>query len=271
MSIVATDLIAFASINVAGDPPGPTADDTVSGGAIDEDYRVVFTYLAANDDVEVLSSAAGDTTQQATVVARDAAGSDVTETVTLNGTTAVIFSTIGVVQRILSFTIDETGGAATGVITLRRSVAGTTVSTVPVGERGFICLFRYAEVPAAGSTVRYEKFFWKNTHGSLALQDVVISEDADPTGKVEFALEDDVDDAASVANRVTAPASADIGATGFGNADLTMATEVDDSQADLLTGEAIGVWVKLTLTQGDEAIGGTAGSTWTSKIAGTST
>ena len=120
MAVAAADLVAYAAINVAGDPPGPTSDTTTMGGARDPDYQVIFTDLAANDDVEVLSASGSDTTQRVTVSARNAAGAIVSESVTLNGTTAVIFSTIGVVQRILSIAMNAD---AVGIVTVRRSVA----------------------------------------------------------------------------------------------------------------------------------------------------
>ncbi len=94
MSISATDLIFYASANK------PTDDTSAGGGAIDTLERVTFDDVAANDDLEVVSSNAADTTQQITVTARLPSGAVSQQTVTLNGTTAVILSTLGVVERV---------------------------------------------------------------------------------------------------------------------------------------------------------------------------
>lgn len=262
MAIVASDLVAYASINVALDPPGPTSDTTTTGGAIDLDYRVIFTDLGANDDVEVVSAAGGDTTQSCTVVARDATGASVTQTVTLNGTTAVIFSALsgdGIVTDIQSFGMDAD---AVGIVTLRRSVAGTTISTVPIGERGFIRLFRNLS-SAASAVTAYEKIFWKNTHATLSLLTAIIKENADPTAKVEFALEDAIDDTGTVTNRLTAPAAGDLASGGFSSSDQALST-IDLGTADLAAGLAIGVWIKLSLLADDSPIQ----NTYTTELSG---
>lgn len=67
-------------------------DDTVTaiGGAIDTAKRVEF--VDVQGQVQVLSSAGGDTTQQVTVTYRDSTGAKLTETKTLNGQTPVAFS-----------------------------------------------------------------------------------------------------------------------------------------------------------------------------------
>jgi hypothetical protein len=55
MSIVATELIVYASANI------PDVDTGTNGGAIDTKRRFVFTQMAANDTVEVISTSASDT------------------------------------------------------------------------------------------------------------------------------------------------------------------------------------------------------------------
>lgn len=258
MAITASDLVAYASLNM------PDDDSSAYGGAIDTDYQVVFTPLAANDDVEAVSSAAGDTTQNVTVEARLADGSVVSESKLLTGTTAVIFSTIGVVERILKITMDAD---AAGIVTIRRSAAGATIYDIPIGERGCYRLFRKSSSEASPIDW-YEKFFWKNTHGTLALLAAIINEDADPTTLISYAMEDAVDDNNSPADRKTAPGAGDIGASGFiASGDLTMATETDVSTADLVSGSAIGVFVKLVLGADEPPIK----STWTSKLRGSTT
>lgn len=250
MAIALTDLVAYASASM------PEDETSLAGGAIDGDTRIAFTDLAANDDVEVLSDNAADTTQEATVRARNLAGEIVTETVTLNGTTAVIFSTLGVVERILSFSLN---GDAAGTVTLRRSIAGATIGTVPTGERGFRRLFigSYSE---SAPKVYYTKFFWSNNHATLSLLSAFVEEFADPTALIEFALADALNDSETIANRLTAPVSV----TAFGNADITLLTAT--AAPDLPAGDAIGVWLKLSLASNNAPIK----STYTSQLTGQS-
>jgi hypothetical protein len=259
MAVVAAELIAYAS---AGQP---VTDGTSSGGAIDPKTRVIFTDLAAPDTLYVKSTSASDT-GNIVIVTRDAAGSDNTQTVAINGTTGTNLT--GTHAHMMSATM---AADAVGTVTVGRgtiTVPGTAVSTITPGERGFIRLFRFATVPASATTDRYEKFFFKNTNGSLALQDVVVSESGDSTTYCTYAMEDAVNDNTSVANRITAPGGSDIGGSGFVNTPttLTMGTETDALTKDLAPGAAIGIWVKFSLPAG---YGGTVGGTWTGQIAGT--
>ena len=251
MAVAATDLVAYAAINVAGDPPGPTSDTTTMGGARDPDYQVIFTDLAANDDVEVISASASDTTQKVTVFARNAVGAIVNEEVTLNGTTAVIFSTIGVVQRILSISMD---GDAVGIVTVRRSVAGATVFAIPIGQRGCIRLFRDAASESSGTT-RFEKIFLQNDHGSLSLLNAVVKQNADASGKITTALATSINDTETTSNRKTAPT----GGLTFNDDDKNVIG------TNLASGDRQGVWLKLTLSADDSPID----STYTIELSGT--
>lgn len=244
MPVAAADLIAFASANM------PVDDVATSGGAIDLLRRVVFTDLAADDDIEVISTAAGDT-QNCTIKARDSTGVEKTETKALTGTTAAIFSTLGVVKSVQSV---ELASAAIGTITVRRSVGGLTIATIAIGERGFMRLFRGA-ASEAGATTRYEKFFWKNTHASLALLAAVVKQSADPSGKIQHGLATAKDDTVSVANRKTVP-------TGVTFDD----TNKNVPGTDLLNGQAIGVWLYMNLLANDAPIE----TTYTSEISGQS-
>src|SRR4051812_233970 len=104
----------------------PTTDGATAGGAIDTKRRIVFPELAANDDVEVISSSVSDT-QNCTITARLASGVVVSETLALTGTTAKIFAGNGIVERILKV---DLASDAIGTITVRRSVAGATIGTI---------------------------------------------------------------------------------------------------------------------------------------------
>lgn len=246
MPIAATDLILYAAVNT------PEDDAATAGGAIDVLRRLDFTQIAANDDLEVVSDSAGDTTQTATVTARNAAGAIVSEGVTLNGTTAVIFSTIGVVERVLKLELSAT---AAGIVTLRRSVAGATVRTIPIGERGFEIFF-YDSASESGATIRYQKGFYLNNHGSLTLNAAKVQITADPEAIMDFALATAKDDSETTTNRKTAP---------------TSVSAFDDTQKDVPTtllaaAEAIGVWIRMQLAADDTP----KKNTFTLELTGTS-
>jgi hypothetical protein len=234
MPVANTDLVVYASANM------PDVDTGTNGGAIDPLRRVAFTQIAANDDVEVLSSSASDTTQTVTVTARSIGGSIVSETKTLTGTTAAIFSTIGVVERILKV---EMSATAAGVVTLRRSVAGATVGTIPIGERGFMALFINAAADASGGASRdfYRKVFVKNTHATLSLLAAAIAQSADADARITHALETSINGTATQTDRRTAPA----GGLTFDD------TSKNVVGTDLAAGAAQGGWYKLTLPAGD--------------------
>ena len=244
----ASDIVAYASANM------PDTDTGTNGGAIDAKRRVDFTQLAANDDIEVVSTSASDT-QNCTIVARSAAGSIVTETKALTGTTAAVFSTLGVVERVLSV---DLASDAVGTVTVRRSPGGTPLRQIPVGERGFVALFRKTASDPSVQKDYYTKIFLKNTHGSQAALSAVVKQNADPDARITHLLAAAVNDTATATNRVTAPA----------NADTLDPDTFDDNDknvpgTDLAAGAAIGVWLRLRLPAGDAA----HRSTYTTELA----
>ena len=91
MPVSSSDIVVYGSQNMA------EADNAIQGGAIDTAKRVVFTDLAANDTVKIVSTA-GDT-GTVTITGRGATGAIVSEVLTLNGTSSVAGSTT--FQRIL--------------------------------------------------------------------------------------------------------------------------------------------------------------------------
>ena len=217
------DIILFASANM------PEDDTATSGGAIDLDTRLELTQLVADAALEVVSSAAGDTTQQVTVEARDSAGVVASQTVTLNGTTPVDFTTLGVVARVLQVSMNAD---AAGIVTLRVDGAGATVGTIPIGERGFLCVHREGAASAGSTQDFYYKGFIKNT-GAQTLASGTVIETADPPGRVTFALAATVNDTASVANRKTSPGLS------FTNGSTAL-------PASLAPADAIGIWFKFS-------------------------
>jgi hypothetical protein len=260
MAVAATDIVVYGAANRAQD------NTSTQGGAIDTTVRYVFdsTSLAnaLNDTVEVLSSAAGDTTQTVTITGRTAAGVISTDPISLNGTTPV--SGAVTFERILKIVVS---GAHTGTITVRKATGDTTIVAIETGILEVRRLFYDAAADATGGSSRefHEKIFVKNIHATLALLGATFEENADPGANITFALEDAVNDSGSVANRLTAPSAGDLASGGFSSSSKLLST-IDAGTADLGAGVAIGVWVKLTLAAGASA----AVNTWTLRVSGTS-
>lgn len=238
MAIVASDLVAYGSASMPDDDT-PTG----IGGAIALTKRVVFTDISANDEVEALSSNAGDTTQTITFYGRDAAGNIVSEAETLNGVTPVV--TAQVFASILKITLSA---AAVGTVTVRKESDDVTIATFAPGETEIRRPFYDASAEASGGATRtyYEKIFLKNNHGSLALTAATVAETADPSTNVAFALE------ASLDGTDTNGAGARQTHTG-GYTFNSTTKNVANSQS--LTAEAAqGVWLQLTLADGEAAL-----------------
>ena len=245
MAIATTDLVLFASANT------PENDTDTAGGNIDLLRRLDFTQLAANDDVEAISTSASDT-QSATLTGRSTAGAVVSETKTLTGTTAAIFSVIGVIERVLKF---ELATAAVGTITVRRSVAGATIRDVPVAERGYE-LFFYDAASEAAITNRYQKACYKNIHATLTLNNAQVALTADPSAVITFALETAKNATTTSANRKTAPAAV----SAFDDAAKSVAGTT------LEAGSFIGCWLNMTLAADNAPLR----STFTLQLSGSS-
>lgn len=238
MPIANTDLILFASANM------PDIDTGTNGGAIDLLRRVDFTQIAANDDIEVISTSASDT-QNCTITARSTTGAVVQETAALTGTSAKIFATIGVVERVLQV---ELASIAIGTITVRRSVAGATLRDIPIGERGFMALFRKTTSNPSTTANYYTKCFWKNNHATLALTTALVKQNADPDARITHLLGTAVDGSTTSTNRVTAPAVGDTQ-----DPDTFDDTDKSVPGADLAALATIAVWFRLQLPAGDAA------------------
>jgi hypothetical protein len=254
--IATTDLQLFRAVNM------PDTDTGTNGGAIDTLRRVAFTQLAANDDIEVISTSASDT-QNCTITARDATGAVTSQTAALTGTTAKIFSTMGaagVVERVLQV---ELASAAIGTITVRRSVAGATVGTIAVGERGFMALFRKIASDPSVQVNRYVKCFWKNTHATLSLLGALVKQSADPDARITHALAVSVNDTNTTTDRTTAPGAGILAAAGAGTFDDT---DKAVPGTDLAAGAAIGVWFRAQLPAADAP----HRTTYDSQLAGSS-
>lgn len=219
----------------------PETDSGVPGGPIDPLMRALFTDLAASDDVEVLSDDAADVGQNFYISGRDGSGNFVWEINSLNGTTAVICSTMGVIERLEEFRMLDDDFI--GNITVRRSVAGADIGVVPEGEIGFKRVFRGAYANDNVSKDYYEKVFLRNIHPTVSVINLEIDEDADPAADLTFTLAAAINDEAYTTDRITTPGTDDT------NPD-TFDASAKDSPSDLEPGDAIGVWLKLTVAAG---------------------
>lgn len=233
MPITASDLKFFGAANHA------ETDSATQGGAQSTAKKVELTQLAANDDIEAVSSNAADT-MNLTVTARSTAGAIVSEIKALNGTTAVIFSVIGVVERVLKMVL---ASAAAGTITIRRSVGGATIATLEPGITEARILF-YDSASEAAQAIRHEKFFAENTHATLSLTNAAIKLTLDPAARIRIGAAPSKDDTATVTNRKTAPASVT-----FVNDNVSQSVPT----ASLAASEAIGIWAELDLPANDPA------------------
>jgi hypothetical protein len=234
MPIVASDIVAYGSASMPDDDT-PTG----IGGAIDTAIRVVFTDIAATDQIEFLSSSAGDTTQTLTIYGRNAAGELVSEGNTLTGVTVV--TTTLAFERVLKITLSAT---AAGTITVRDQDTDTTIASIEPGVTEIRRPFYDAAADATGGSTRnyYDKVFFKNDHGSLTLTSAVIKEQADPQTVVDFALESTLDgsDTNGAGNRQT-----HTGGYTFDSTDKNVA-----NSQNLTAGSAQGCWLRLQLTAG---------------------
>jgi hypothetical protein len=246
MSIASTDLVFYNSANMTVDSSSTT------GGAIDTLRRPDFTQISSAEKIDFVSSAAGDTSQTLTLTGRLADGSLASETLNVNGTTTV--SSANTYERLLKAELSAT---CAGTLTVKGHTSLTTFRVIPIGERGFQAIFQQLASDPVSTTLWYEKFFIKNTNGSLALTSSVVKENADPSGDVDFGLASALNDSATTTNRTTAPGSITFAST---------AVNVPNSQ-NLSSGSAIGVWLRLTLAGGAAALK----TTWTGEIDGNTT
>ncbi len=238
MPVTSADIVWYGSAVM---PEDDTA--TNIGGAIDTTKRVVFTDMQATGTVGVYSSDAGDTTQTVTITGRDSTGVVVTESLALNGTTKVTGSQQ--FERILKITLSA---AAAGTVTVEDNQATPNkITDLASGELEVRRIFYDAQADVAGGAQRkyYEKIFCKNTNATNALVNASIIEQADPSGKITFALEsvlNGTDTNGTGNNRQVAPA----GYT-FDNNTKSV------SGGNLTPGDAQGIWLELTLNAGDAA------------------
>jgi len=243
MPVVATDIRLF------GSAVKPEDDTTLNvGGAIvfgtggAACVKPVFTDISPSGLVEMVSSAAGDTTQTVTLTGLNSVNSEVVEVKTLNGTTAVDFTTNWKViwKAVKSAATAGTvtvrkDGAAGDLMIFDRITTGTPFEVMTI-RRVF-----YKMNSETGTEINMEKVFAKNTNGTDTLSSVTVAQLSDATGLITTAL------AASIN---------DTGTNGGGNTRTTDGTGLtfDDTTdnvpgvgSNLASGDTIGIWLKASL------------------------
>ncbi|NOT08950.1 MAG: hypothetical protein HOP28_12195 [Gemmatimonadales bacterium] len=245
MSIVASELVFHGTANHAED------DNATQGGAIDTAKKIEFTQLTGNAVAEVVSD--GADVRTTTVYGRLATGARDNEALVNNGATPVAGAKTW--ERILKATLSA--GSGTRTVVLKQGAGGTIRLTLLPNITEVRALF-IDSASAAAQTIRYEKFFGKNTHGTLTLNSAAVKLTADPSSKIRIGCAPSKGDTATATNRLTAPASV---------------TFVDDNVSQgvptgaLAAGETIGIWAELTLAADNAALK----STFTVELSGTTT
>ena len=236
MAIVAADIVAYGSASMPDDDT-----PTQIGGAISLLKRVVFTDIAATDELEILSDSTMDTVETITGHGRNAAGELVNDVATLNGTTPVVVTGTDF-ERILKIIKSAT---TVGTVTIRDDGTDTTIATMEPAVLEIRRPFYDAAAEASGGSTRtyYDKIFFKNNHATLTLTSATIDEFADPQTVVAFDLEsslDGSDDNGGGNNRQVAP----------GGYTFTSAIKNVANSQNLTALAAQGCWLELTLTAG---------------------
>ena len=138
-----------------------TAQDTDIDTAFEVIVDASFAQISAADQIEILSAQAADTGQQVTIVGMGPDSARVSQTLDLNGTSVV---TSTVVFEFVEYAYINTGGEATGAITLRKEGVVASVAIIAAGElstggahyfagrtnRSFITGFRVMSIDGAG-------------------------------------------------------------------------------------------------------------------------
>jgi hypothetical protein len=243
--IDSTDLVAYSAASV------PEDDVSTSGGARSTTSRPALTQLSANAVPAAVSD--GADTRTITFTGRLPSGVIDTEALVLDGANEVVGAKT--FERYLKVELSGTDAART--VTVRQGAGGATIATIAPDETKRHIFFQRS-VSDASPSVRYEKLFWRNQHGTLSLTNAKVTLTADPASKIEIGLAAAKDDSGSVADRLTAP-----GGVTF----VDDGVEQDVPSGALAAGEAIGVWIEQSLGANEAP----QKSSFTTRLAGTTT
>jgi len=117
------------------------------------------------------------------------------------------------------------------------------------GTVGEVFTGAYSEEAGGSTYIQYRKVFYRNSSTTSELHEVKIWVSADPQDHIEMALEDVINGNDESANRLTAP----VGPV-FAKAHSEGAALDVPGTGILEPGDAIGVWLKLTILAGQSPI-----------------
>lgn len=229
MSVLSTDLVIYAAQNICSDDINP------SGGAIDNTRRTSFVQMTAVSTLTYVSDGADVRTVTAT--GRDSSGANVTESITLNGTSPVTGTQA--FERIQRVDINSADGSRN--VTIAQLTGPLTLGVIPATEVGF-CSFFANSASGQSSLTRYEKCFFINQNTSSTLSSATVTLLADPSSRIAVGLESAVNGTGATSNRLAAPSPVTFSGVG-------VTQSVPSGQ--LTAGQAIGVWVRQTLQAND--------------------
>jgi len=137
VSILRSDIIFYGSASMPDDDT-PTG----IGGAIDTSIRIAFSDISSNGNFQVVSSAAGDTTQTVTAYGRDAPGNLINEGKVLTGLTPVAMTAETVWERLLKGTksATTTGDVAIEAASSTRDNTAQGAADATTSESAYITL-----------------------------------------------------------------------------------------------------------------------------------
>jgi hypothetical protein len=179
MPLALTDFQWFGSATMP-------VDDALQniGGGIDVTKKPIFTRIGSATTLEMLSSAAGDTTQTVTIYYIGNDGVLTSEVKALNGTSVISFTAT---MKIFLRAVKSAG--TTGTVTIRKAGAGATIATMePAIVDVRIPGYNMVSDPSVAKTY-YDKIFAKNNHATIALGTASLILAADPQSVWTFALE----------------------------------------------------------------------------------
>lgn len=235
MSVINTQLVVYVSSGM------PENDTSMVGGVIDSGVRASYDDPSSPNQIIIYSTSGEDTSQTFNLTGRTAAGTLVSESMSLNGNVQV--TSAYTYERILKAYLDT---IAVGVVT----VSGNSVNTItdiPVGESGFRRPFYDVLSNIDEARIYYEKVFVKNNNIVNTLADATLIEvpNTGLAAKIDFGIEDTKQAAQTTANRLAVPT----GVTGgYGNGPSGIVND------ELLAQDYQGVWLKLSLDAGETAI-----------------
>lgn len=222
MALVSTDLVATASATADTTDGDFESDSTPNVGGIGGQVIMMDGFLALSGaiggaQIQMKSSNAADTALGAVNIRVRHASGVLAEggPKSLNGTTPVIFDTYtnGANNDIERLLVALVPGDALGSITFERVSDGADLlvippagaATNPYGWFGACYLFVNSFANSAG-VIRYEKMSWWNMHATDTAGNPNYQLTADPQARIRQGVHPSIDDSATIATRLTAPA-----------------------------------------------------------------